>query len=117
MATEKIFISKQANSTGLYLSDNEGHSGDGTITTIVHEGDTVIWKLKPNGGITSITNIYPKTGSENIFSNPPILQPDGSWKGTVANSISGSESYSIDYNIGVDSYTDDPELKVKDEGE
>lgn len=115
MATEKIFISKQTNGTGLYLSDNEGHSGDGTITTIVHEGDTVIWQLKPNGGITSITNIYPKTGSENIFSTNPIAQPDGSWKGTVANSISGTESYSIDYNIGENSYTDDPDLEVDDD--
>ena len=114
MATEKIFISKQANGTGLHLSDNEGHSGDGTITTIVHEGDTVIWKLKPNGGIDEITEIYPKTGSENIFSAAPSKQADGSWKGTVATSISGSESYSIDYNIGGDSYTDDPKLKVQD---
>ncbi len=115
MATETIFISKQADGTGLHLSDNEGHSGDGTITTIVHEGDTVIWKLKPNGGITEITNIYPKTGSGNIFSTNPAAQPDGSWKGTVANSILGAEAYSIDYTIGDDSYTDDPELKVKDD--
>lgn len=112
MAIEKIFIHKQIDGTGLHLSDNEGHSGDGTITTIVREGDTVIWKLASNSGITAITNIYPKTGSENIFSNPPMLQPDGSWEGTVANSISGNESYSIDYNIGEDSYTDDPELDV-----
>ncbi len=113
MATEIIYIRKQENSTGLHLSDNEGHSADGSITTIVHEGDTVIWQLKKNSGITAITNIYPKTGSENIFSSSPVLQPDGSWKGTVANSISGSESYSIDYTIGDDSYTDDPKLDVQ----
>ncbi len=114
MATETIFISKQEDGTGLHLSDNEGHSGDGTITTIVHQGDMVIWKLVPKGGITSITNIYPKTGSENIFSTNPAAQPDGSWKGTVANPISGTESYSIDYKIGDDPYTDDPELEVRD---
>ena len=114
MATETIYIRKQASGTGLYLSDNEGHSGDGSITTIVHEGDTVIWKLKPNGGITAITSIYPKTGSENIFSTNPAKQPDGSWQGTVANPVSGSESYSIDYTIGQDSYTDDPKLDVQD---
>jgi len=114
MATEIIFIRKQAEGTGLYLSDNEGHAGDGTITTIVHEGDTVIWKLAPNGGIDEVTNIYPKTGSVNIFSTAPTKQVDGSWKGTVATSISGSESYSIDYNIGHDSYTDDPKLKVQE---
>jgi len=112
MATETIFISKQATGTGLHLSDNEGHSGDGSITTTVHEGDTVIWKLTSNGGITAITNIYPKTGSENIFSTNPAKQDDGSWLGTVANVISGSESYSIDYTIGEDSYTDDPKLQV-----
>lgn len=115
MATETIYIRKETDNTGLHLSDNEGHSGDGSITTTVQEGDTVIWQLAKNSGITEITNIYPKTGSENIFSNPPVQQPDGSWKGTVANSISGSESYSIDYNIGEDSYTDDPDLQVDDE--
>jgi len=115
MATIEIFIKKQEGNTGLHLSDNEGHSGDGSITTTVHEGDTVVWQLVANSGITAITNIYPKTGSENIFSNPPIQQPDGSWKGTVASSISGSESYSIDYNIGEDSYTDDPEILVDDD--
>lgn len=115
MAIETIFIRKQENNTGLHLSDNEGHSGDGSITTTVNEGDTVVWQLKPKGGITEITNIYPKTGSENIFSTNPTAQPDGSWKGTVANSISGTESYSIDYNIGKDSYTDDPKLEVDDD--
>ncbi len=114
MATETIFISKQANGTGLHLSDNEGHSGDGIITTIVGAGDTVIWQQVSNGGITAITNIYPKPGSENIFSTNPAKQTDGRWQGTVANSISGSESYSIDYTIGEISYTDDPELEVRD---
>ncbi len=114
MATETIFISKQANGTGLHLSDNEGHSGDGTITTIVGQGDTVIWKLVPDGGITAITNIYPKPGSENIFSANPSKQTDGRWQGTVANPVLGSESYSIDYTIGEDSYTDDPEFEVRD---
>ncbi len=112
MAREIIFISKQASGTGLHLSDNEGHSGDGSITTIVHEGDTVIWKLKPNGGITAITNIQPKKGSKNIFSTNPSKQPNGSWQGTVKSSVSGNESYSIDYKIGDKSYTDDPELEI-----
>jgi len=113
MGTETIIISKQATGTGLYLTDNEGHAGDGTITTIVREGDTVVWQLKPNGGITAITNIYPKAGSKNIFSTNPAKQPDGSWQGTVANPVSGSESYSIDYTIGENSYTDDPEFEVQ----
>ncbi|MCF6352686.1 MAG: hypothetical protein L3J06_06730 [Cyclobacteriaceae bacterium] len=114
MATETIYISKQATGTGLYLTDSEGHAGKGTITTIVRAGDTVVWQLKPKGGITAITDIYPEKGSKNIFSTNPAKQPNGNWQGTVANPISGSESYSIDYTIGEGSYTDDPKLDVQD---
>ncbi|MCF6352685.1 MAG: hypothetical protein L3J06_06725 [Cyclobacteriaceae bacterium] len=114
MATETITISKQATGTGLYLTDNEGHAGDGTITTIVREGDTVVWQLKPNGGITAITNICPKVGSQNIFEGKgPRGQNDGSWKGRVRSDAKGTESYNVDYTIGEGSYTDDPELDVQ----
>ncbi|ELR68919.1 hypothetical protein C900_05612 [Fulvivirga imtechensis AK7] len=112
MATETIKISKQSTGTGLYLEDNEGHAGDNTITTTVDPGDTVVWKLKDGGGIDEITNIYAKSTSQDIFSSDPVKQSDGSWKGTVSSSATGSESYSIDYKIGGTEYTDDPELKV-----
>lgn len=112
MSTEIIFVSKANGGTGLHLSDNEGHSGDGTITTDVHQGDTVKWKISAGGGIDEITNIYPKSTSQDIFSSDPVQQKDGSWKGTVSNNASGSEFYNIDYKIGGVSYTDDPELKI-----
>ncbi|UII32390.1 hypothetical protein LVD17_00865 [Fulvivirga ulvae] len=115
MATETIFISKQTSGTGLYLSDNEGHSGDNTITTTVSPGDTVVWQLVNDGGIDEIVNIYPKVGSQDIFSSDPAKQGDGSWKGTVSSSASGNESYNIAYKINGVEYVDDPELEVQDD--
>lgn len=116
MATETIFISKESGGNGLYLSDNEGHSGDGNITTDVDPGDTVIWKLSKNGGIDEITDISAKNGSQDIFSSDPAKQNDGSWKGTVSNTATGTESYFIKYKINGTEYTDDPELDIQDDG-
>lgn len=112
MSTETIIISKQSTGTGLYLEDNEGHTGDNTITTTVDPGDTVIWKLKKDGGIDEITGISAKSDSQDIFSNDPEKQSDGTWKGTVSTSATGNESYNIKYKIGGTEYTDDPELQV-----
>lgn len=114
MSTETIFVSRASGGTGLHLSDNEGHSGDGTITTDVNAGDTVKWKISTGGGIEEITNIYPKSTSQDIFSSDPAKQKDGSWQGTVSASATGSEFYNIDYKIDGVSYTDDPELQIHD---
>jgi hypothetical protein len=117
MAVETIKISKQANGTGLYLTDNEGHAGDNTITTIVKPGDTVIWQLVPGGGIDKINGITEKTGSADIFSSDPApidpLDPTTAWQGIVSESATGKEAYSIMYTIGDTGYTDDPELELK----
>ncbi|MBL6448023.1 hypothetical protein JMN32_17025 [Fulvivirga sp. 29W222] len=113
MATETIFISKQASGTGLFLSDNEGDSGDNTITTAVSPGDTVVWELVSGGGIDEIVNIYAKTGSQDIFSSDPTKQSDGSFKGIVSNSATGNESYNIAYKINGTEYVDDPELEIQ----
>lgn len=113
MGQEIIWISKQDDNNGLVLSDSEGHTGDGTITTNVQPGDTVTWKLKPNGGIDAINSITRKAGSGDIFGDDPEEQPDGTWVGTVSESAGGSESYSIGYQIDSADYTDDPKLVVK----
>jgi hypothetical protein len=113
MAEEIIYISKQTTGTGLFLSDNEGHSGNNSITTNVNPRDTVTWQLKSGGGIDAITNIAAKATSPDIFSSDPAIQSDGSWKGTVSGSATGSESYLIGYKIGSTDYTDDPELDVQ----
>ena len=112
MSTETIYISKQTSGTGLYLADSEGHSGNNTITTTVSPGDTVIWRLSNGGGIDEITNIYAKTGSQDIFSQDPARQADGSWKGVVSTDATGNESYNIAYKIGGVEYLDDPDLEV-----
>jgi hypothetical protein len=116
MSTEIINISKQEGNNRLYLMDNEGHSGKDNITTNVKPGDTVTWKLVPNGGIGQITGITAKAGSPNIFSDGPKQvdkgNPASDWTGTVSPDATGTESYSIGYIIGNKPFTDDPKLRV-----
>ncbi|MEM6360784.1 MAG: hypothetical protein AAF149_17900 [Bacteroidota bacterium] len=115
MGAETIWISKQSSGTGLYLEDNEGNSGNNTITTNVSRGDSVTWKLKEGGGITKITGISEKDepGNQNIFSSGPSKVSDSEWQGTVSTNASGNEFYSIEYEIDGTPYTDDPELDVQ----
>lgn len=112
MADVTIYVSLVSGSTNLHLSDSEGHSGDGTITTNVQSRQTVQWVIASGANIKSLDNIYAKAGSEDIFSSDPTKQSDGSWLGTVSENVTvgENESYSIDYSIG---YTDDPELHVQ----
>jgi len=116
MSTEIIKISKQEGNNQLYLTDNEGHSGKDNITTNVKPGDTVTWKLVPNGGIDQITGITAKPDSQDIFSVDPAPvnpnDPASDWTGTVSGNATGSESYSIGYKIGNDPFVDDPKLEV-----
>ncbi len=96
----------------LIFEDNQGHKGH-NITTSVWRNKHVIWEIKKGEDI-KITNIYPKKESQNIFEGDgPIAQSDGSWKGRVQSKATGSELYNVDYNIGEDSYTDDPKLQVQ----
>ncbi|MGM0582522.1 MAG: hypothetical protein ACQETL_17720 [Bacteroidota bacterium] len=116
MSTEIINISKQEGNNRLYLTDNEGHSGKDNITTNVKPGDTVTWKLVPNGGIDQITGITAKPDSQDIFSvNPAPVNPNdpaSDWSGTVSPDATGSESYNIAYKIGNDPFVDDPKLRI-----
>jgi hypothetical protein len=120
MSTEIINISKQEGNNRLYLTDNEGHSGKDNITTQVQPGDTVIWKLVPNGGIDQITDIKAKPDSHDIFSTDPAPvnpnDPASDWSGIVSQVAKGTESYSIGYKIGDSNYTDDPDLEMKHGG-
>ncbi|WP_375578545.1 hypothetical protein ABWH96_16160 [Marivirga tractuosa] len=120
MSTEIINISKQEGNDHLYLTDNEGHAGKDTITTTVKPGDTVTWKLDPNGGIDQITGITAKPGSQNLFSegSAPVdlKDPKTDWTGTIGKDATGTESYTIAYKIGNQQYADDPDLEVKDDG-
>ncbi|MCR9254433.1 MAG: hypothetical protein NXI20_28725 [bacterium] len=112
MADVTIYLSLVGSTTQLHLSDSEGHSGDGTITTDVNKGDNVTWQIASGANISSIDSIYDKV-AHNIFSSGPSSQSDGTWQGTVSGSASGSESYGIKYTVNGTQYDDDPELKVK----
>jgi len=120
MSTEIINISKQEGNNKLYLTDNEGHAGNNSITTKVKPGDTVTWKLVPNGGIDQITGITAKPNSQDIFSvNPAPVDPKDpktDWTGTVGKEAKGKESYNIAYKIEEESFVDDPEMEVDEKG-
>ncbi len=113
MATETIYISLVSGTTNLHLHDNEGHEGDGSITTIVSPGDTVTWQIASGANISEITSIYAKAGSQDIFSSDPVSNGDGTWTGTVSNSATGEESYGIKYMVNGVEYDDDPKLQVQ----
>ncbi|GAB3339518.1 hypothetical protein GCM10027429_26040 [Marivirga atlantica] len=115
MATVTIYVSKQADGKGLHFSDSEGHSGDNTISTKVKPGDTVIWKIAPNGGIDSITSITEKsmTENKNLFSSLPAPEnpkdPKSDWSGVISETATGKEVYTVGYTIGNETYLHDPE--------
>lgn len=110
---ETIYVSLVAGSNPpeLYLTDSEGHSGEGHLTTIVEPGDKVTWEIVEGSGISSIT-ITKDQGSQDIFSKDPKGQPDGSWKGTISETASGEENYTIGFKIGDDDYVCDPILRI-----
>jgi len=107
---------KKGDEVVLHLKDSEGHEHDKTITSEVTAGGKVTWQLAPNSDIKEIVNIYPKNGSQNIFSTIPH-QVEGStdWEGIVDKDATGVESYNIDFRFKEDMvvYTDDPEVKIK----
>jgi len=113
MSKETINISLVAGSNPpeLYLSDSEGHHGEGNLTTNVNCGDKVIWEIVAESGISSIS-ICRKRDSEDIFSKDPRAQQDGSWKGTVSNDATGEETYNIGYTVDGEDYVCDPILKI-----
>lgn len=111
MAIETIYVDVVSGTTNLYLSDNEGHTGEGTITTDVSPSDTVTWRLS-GSTISEITSIYVKENSQDVFSTDPAKNTDGSWTGIVSDSATGNESYGIKYLIDGTEYDDDPVIRV-----
>lgn len=113
MATETVYVGIVAGSNPpvLHLSDSEGHSGDGNLTTNVNPGDKVVWEIVSGSGISAIT-IAKKPTSNDIFSKDPKVKSDGSWKGTISDTATGEESYNIGFTIGSVDHVCDPILKI-----
>lgn len=102
----------------LTLSDDEGHQantgpGDAAMTTIVGPGDTMTWKKA--GNISSLDNIFEKTGTNSdLFIIDPSQENDGTWVGIVGSMPSGTdEAYSISYQVAGNPYTQDPRLIMR----
>ncbi|EMR00841.1 hypothetical protein [Cesiribacter andamanensis] len=115
MATVTITISLKGGSTRLHLRDSEGHSGPPEgFSTQVNRGDLVVWQLEANSGIDEISAIRAKSGSFTLFNNSdPKPRTDGSWAGKVKDDAAGANSYDIDYRIGSNSFSEDPEITIK----
>ena len=120
MGTETITIkATNKNPTPLILADNEGHHGnsaatDKAFTTKVSNGDTVKWKNKNNSDITSFSI---QCDSNNVFvPGDPKIKSNGNWEGTISDSASGDESYSVIYYVEGTKYTQDPKLRIKSSG-
>ena len=100
----------------LIFEDNQGHEGK-FITTLVWRNQPVIWKVAKGEEIT-IDRIYPKQGSQNVLEgNGPIMEDEGVWRGVVKPDASGKELYNVDYTLNGVTFTADPEMNVKDEGD
>lgn len=85
MATQVIKIKGSNPSNGdLNLSDH-GH-------TRASEHDTIIWQIKNDSGVYSITHIEEKANSDNIFETPPYQEGDH-WRGVISRSVHPGDEY------------------------
>lgn len=107
-----ISVSFDEKEDDLIFEDNQGNKGK-FITTKVWRKQPVIWKISKGSDFT-ISNIYPKKDSQNIFEGDgPQNEKNGSWKGIVAADASGKESYNVDYVIDGQQRTADPDLEIQ----
>lgn len=114
MATVSIFISLKPGTRRLFLRDSSGNAGPAVgFSTSVNRGDEVVWQLADNPGIDTLNAIRAKDGVFNIF-RPGDPKPDsnGTWSGKVKDEAAGADAYDIDYTIGLEQLTEDPEIKV-----
>lgn len=121
MGTETITIKATTEDpTPLILADNEGHHGnsaatDKAFTTEVSNGDTVKWKNKNNSDITSFTI---SCNSNSLFASGDPQQKNNGWEGTISETATGDEEYTINYYVeGVtEEQHQDPKLRIKTSG-
>jgi hypothetical protein len=121
MATHYIYVNATlADPYPPALSDDEGHTAhsandDKNMTTDVGPGDVVIWQA--TGDITELLDIS-YTGGLDLFFQPPIKQPNGTWRGVIGPNPKTpddtEEEYNISYvvNNGV-AYSQDPKIRLK----
>lgn len=109
MPTKVIKIESGVPSSGyLYLSDH-GH-------TRAANHDTIIWQIKNNSNVYSITRIEEKLNSTNIFESDPY--PEGNhWRGDISGSAHSGDvcEYSIFWKDSEDGpeYEYDPKISIR----
>jgi len=125
MATINIYISRNGQSNNIKVRDSEGHDpGNDNITTDVSPGDTVIWQLDSNSGLTSLDGITRTVSSDHSFDPNAVdllvSTPSGSnsvFTGTVVSTSPGRgkyEKYKIGYTVPgtIGTQWDDPKLQI-----
>jgi hypothetical protein len=92
--------------THIVYSEND----DTNLVTDAKAGYNIIFKKA--GDISSIEGIT-ETGGSNVFSTPPTLQADGTWKGVIgAFPPNTEESYNITYIVNGQTYNQDPKIRI-----
>ncbi|AHM58876.1 hypothetical protein D770_03045 [Flammeovirgaceae bacterium 311] len=115
MANVVITISLKPGTTSLYLTDSNGKQGEPEgFKTYAGRGDLIIWQLAPDSGIDALTGIQAKDGNFDIFRNSdPKCNSNVSWSGKIKDDAAGADKYNINYQIGTDAYSEDPEIIIK----
>lgn len=127
MPTERIiYVSRRGQSDQLKLRDNEGNDpGNDDLTTKVDPGDSVVWQLDDNSGLSELTGVrnveagdrsYNPQSVNLLTSRPHSRQ--GKWEATVVSPSPGKGKFGL-YMIGYkvqgsnDELWSDPRLEMK----
>ncbi len=125
MATINIYVSRNGRSNNIKLRDSEGHNpGNDNVTTDVSPGDTIIWQLDSDSGLTSLDGVTKTVASDPSFDpngvDLLVSTPSGSnsvYTGTVVSISPGRgkfENYKVGYTVPGTNGTqwDDPKLLI-----
>ncbi len=106
-------IVKDGNKHLTMFDTNRNHDINNLVTK-VPRGGTITWKKDLSSGIRSITKIYSKTGTRNVFKSDPVKKLlSGNLYLNISEDAKGEEAYAIDYALEDGSqHTIDPVIRI-----
>jgi hypothetical protein len=99
----------------LAMFDTNRNGAIDDLITVVHPGDTVVWKLDQKSGIKAIKQISAKTAKGTIFSKQPVKKFFcRHFVLHIPKDARGEEAYLIEYILyNGKSMTLDPYIRIK----
>jgi hypothetical protein len=99
----------------LAMFDTNRNGAIDDLTTVVHPGDTVVWKLDQKSGIKAIKQISAKTTKGTIFSKEPVKKLFcRHFVLHIPKDARGEEAYLIEYVLyNGKTLTLDPYIRIK----